>query len=87
MNTTKLGHKKLRLLYEKIIKEKLWKKTRNYMAWLRKQISTFEELECEKSFKHKSEKIKRKLWFFKERSWRIQTKKWKLELWKQETRI
>ena len=25
------------------------------------QISTFEELECEKSFKHKSEKIKRKL--------------------------
>ena len=51
------------------------------------QISTFEELECEKSFKHKSEKIKRKLWFFKERSWGIQTKKWKLELWKQETRI
>ena len=51
------------------------------------QISTFEELECEKSFKHKSEKIKRKLWFFKERSWGIQTKKWKLKLWKQETRI
>ena len=37
MKITKSGHKKVRLLNEKVIKEKLMKKAYNYMAWLRKQ--------------------------------------------------
>ena len=56
MKITKTGHKKMRLLNEKNIKEKLMKKTFNDMVWLKKQqkklmnqIVNFDELECEKS--------------------------------------
>ena len=37
MKATKSGHKKMRLLNQKTIKEKLMSKTYNYMIWLRKQ--------------------------------------------------
>ena len=37
MKITKSGHKKVRLLNEKIIKEKLMKKAYNYMVWLKKE--------------------------------------------------
>ena len=37
MNIVKSGHKKVRLLNEKIIKEKLMKKAYNYLLWLKKQ--------------------------------------------------
>ena len=54
MKITKSGHKKVRLLKEKLIKGRLMQKPNNYMAWLRKQqkklknqIINFEELECE----------------------------------------
>ena len=36
MKITKSGHKKVGLLNEKMIKEKLMKKAQNYMVWLRK---------------------------------------------------
>ena len=36
------GHKRVRLLNEKVIKEKLMKKAYNYMVWLRKQQKTYE---------------------------------------------
>ena len=42
MKITNLGHKKLRLLNEKMIKEKLMKKAFNYMVWLRKELKTYE---------------------------------------------
>ena len=37
MKIAKSGHKKVRLLNEKIIKEKLMKKAYNYMVWLKKK--------------------------------------------------
>ena len=37
MKIAKSGHKKVRLLNEKIIKEKLMKKAYNYMVWLKKE--------------------------------------------------
>ena len=49
MKITKSGHKRVKLLIEKMIKEKLIKKSYNYIVWLRKQqklinqISNFEE--------------------------------------------
>ena len=36
------GHKKVGLLNEKMIKEKLMKEAYNYMVWLRKQQNTYE---------------------------------------------
>ena len=42
MKITNSGHKKVRLLNEKMIKEKLMKKAYNYMVWLRKQQKTYE---------------------------------------------
>ena len=36
MKITNSGHKKVRLLNENMIKEKLMKKAYNYMAWLTK---------------------------------------------------
>ena len=37
MKIAKSGHKKVRLLNEKIIIEKLMKKAYNYMVWLKKE--------------------------------------------------
>ena len=42
MKITNLGHKKVRLLNEKMIKEKLMKKAFNYMVWLRKKLKKYE---------------------------------------------
>ena len=42
MKITNSGHKKMRLLNEKMIKEKLMKKVYNYMVCLRKQQITYE---------------------------------------------
>ena len=42
MKITISGHKKVRLLNEEMIKEKLMKKAYNYMVWLRKQQITYE---------------------------------------------
>ena len=42
MKITKSGDTNVRLLNEKAIKEKLMKKTYNYMVWLRKQQKTYE---------------------------------------------
>ena len=35
-------HEKVRLVYEKMIKENLMKKAYNYMVWLRKQQKAYE---------------------------------------------
>ena len=56
MKIAKSGHKKVRLLNEKIIKEKLMKKAYNYMVWLKKEqknlrikLETLKNyIECEK---------------------------------------
>ena len=42
MKVTNSGRKKVRLFNEKMIKEKLVKKSHNYMVWLRKQQKTYE---------------------------------------------
>ena len=42
MKVTNPGLKKVKLLNEKTMKEKLAKKAYNYMVWLRKQQKTYE---------------------------------------------
>ena len=42
MKITNSGHKKVRLLNEKMMKEILANKAYNYMVWLRKQQKTYE---------------------------------------------
>ena len=42
MKITNLGHNKVRLFNEKMIKRKVMKKAYNYVVWLRKQEKTYE---------------------------------------------